>query len=182
MTEVMITLKSSDNQLFEVKKTVVMACGTIKDLIGDIGSPDGSVKDVVPLNNVEGKPLQKILEYCEHYNGAPPAVDENMSVEISGWEETFIALSQPDLFAVILGANYLGVTPLLHLGCKKVAHMLKNKTKEEIKTLFNITRDFTPEEELAARKDPAWVEDPTLPSGYGANHDNNNTNSNSQSV
>jgi hypothetical protein len=34
------------------------------------------------------------------------------------------------------------------LGCKVVANMVKGKTPEEIKTLFNIVNDFTAEEEV----------------------------------
>ena len=39
---------------------------------------------------------------------------------------------------------------LLHsdVGCKTVANMIKGKTPEEIRKLYNIVDDFTPEEEV----------------------------------
>ena len=37
---------------------------------------------------------------------------------------------------------------LSDVGCKTVANMIKGKTPEEIRKLFNIVNDFTPEEEV----------------------------------
>ena len=42
----------------------------------------------------------------------------------------------------------MSLLPRSDVGCKTVANMIKGKTPEEIRKLFNIVNDFTPEEEV----------------------------------
>lgn len=56
-------------------------------------------------------------------------------------------------------ANYLDIKALLDVGCKTVANMIKGKSPEEIRKTFNITNDFTPEEEEQIRRENEWAED-----------------------
>ena len=62
------------------------------------------------------------------------------------------------LFELILAANYMDIKSLLDLTCAKVASMIKGKSPEQIRILFNITNDFSPEEEEAVREENKWAE------------------------
>jgi len=92
-----------------------------------------------------------------------PAEEEESSrkktIDISEWDSKFIQVDQEMLFEIILAANYLDIKPLLDVGCKTVANMIKGKQPEEIRKLFNITNDFTPEEEEQIRRENEWAED-----------------------
>lgn len=43
--------------------------------------------------------------------------------------------------------------------CKTVANMVKGKRPEEIRKMFNIVDDFTPEERAKIERENAWCED-----------------------
>ena len=62
-------------------------------------------------------------------------------------------VDQGTLFELILAANYLDIKGLLDVTCKTVADMIKGKTPEEIRKIFNIKIDFTPSEEEQVRKE-----------------------------
>ncbi|KAG6505319.1 SKP1-like protein 1B [Zingiber officinale] len=51
------------------------------------------------------------------------------------------------MFWCIQAANYMDIKELLNLSCQSVADMIIEKTPGEIRKMFNIKNDFTPEEE-----------------------------------
>lgn len=82
-----------------------------------------------------------------------------MAEVVAEWYANFIALEQEVLFSLILAANIMNVQPLLDLSCATVASMIKGRTPEEIRAIFNITNDFTAEEEAAVRDENRWIEE-----------------------
>lgn len=58
---------------------------------------------------------------------------------------------------LLQAANYLNIKGLLDLTCQTVADMIKGKTPEEVRKLFNIKNDYTPEEEEEVRRENAWA-------------------------
>lgn len=72
---------------------------------------------------------------------------------------TFFFLFAGTLFELILAANYLDIRGLLDVSCKTVANMIKGKSPEEIREIFNIENDFTKEELEQVRKENEWCEE-----------------------
>ncbi|TDL27405.1 ubiquitin-protein ligase [Rickenella mellea] len=160
----MVLLVTSDNEQFVVDKDVASRSVLIKNMLEDVGdNPD----QPIPLPNVSSSVLKKVLEYCEHHRNEPlPTADDasqeetrKRTTDISEWDQKFITVDQEMLFEIILAANYLDIKALLDVGCKTVANMIKGKTPEEIRKLFNIVNDFTPEEEAQIKKENEWAED-----------------------
>ncbi len=144
------TLVSNDDQEFEVGETMAQMSGTIKNLIEEDMVSDG----VIPLPNVSGRMLAKVLEFTKHHLEYPS--DET---ELSDWDKDFFNVDQSDLFELILASNYLEMQLLLDLACKSVANMVIGKSPDEIRALFNIKNDFTEEEEAVAKEENKWLQD-----------------------
>ncbi|GLU04608.1 hypothetical protein SLE2022_217460 [Rubroshorea leprosula] len=153
-TERKITLKSSDAETFEVDELVALQSQTIKHMIEDDCADNG-----IPLPNVTSKILSKVIEYCKKHVEASKSEDRATSAdeELKAWDSDFAKVDQVTLFDLILAANYLNIKSLLDLTCETVADIIKGKTPEEIRKTFNITNDFTPEEEEEVRRENQWA-------------------------
>lgn len=119
----------------------------------------------IPLPNVKANVLQKVIEFCEHHAQEPmteiekPLKSQNMADVVQQWYADYVNVEQVLLFELILAANYMDIKPLLDLTCATVASMIKGKTPEEIRTTFNISNDFSPEEEAQVREENKWCEE-----------------------
>lgn len=97
---------------------------------------EGDEPIVMPLQNVKGSTLTKVIEYCRfHVEGAK---DKKSDDEIKQWDQEFVKVEQTMLFELILAANYLNIKELLDLTCQRVADMIRGKNPEEIRKTFNI--------------------------------------------
>ena len=161
----MVKLVSSDGQEFTMPLEHANMSVTIKNLVEDAG-----IENPIPLPNVEGKILALIIEYCKYHVENPTVVteekkegekpEEKRTDNMEPWDKAFLdKLAQADLFALILASNYLDIKDLLDVSCQQVANMIKARTPEEIRAVFNIKNEFTPEEEEQVRKENEWCEE-----------------------
>ncbi|KAK3322250.1 negative regulator sulfur controller-3 [Apodospora peruviana] len=159
-----VTLASNDGHHIEVERCVAERSILIKNMLEDVGD-EVVGNDAIPIPNVNDQVLRKVVEWCEkHKHDAPQTQEEEndnrkKTTEIEEWDQKFMQVDQEMLFEIILAANYLDIKALLDVGCKTVANMIKGKSPEEIRKTFNITNDFTAEEEEQIRRENEWAED-----------------------
>lgn len=159
-----VSLQANDGHILVVDPVVAERSMLIKNLREDLGH-EATAAGAIPIPNVNGPVLTKIIEWCEHHRNDPPADanEENesrrKSTDIEEWDQKFMQVDQEMLFEIILAANYLDIKALLDVGCKTVANMIKGKSPEEIRKTFNIRNDFTPDEEETIRRENEWAED-----------------------
>ncbi|KAJ1883354.1 hypothetical protein LPJ66_011039 [Kickxella alabastrina] len=169
----LIKLITAEGALIEVEQDIIEQSGTIRNILTDIGLTDKPI----PLPNVSGPILTKIIEYCMHHRHdtsrrrqppSQPALDTESDCRESAIEEAiakmddfdheFCRIDQGTLFDLLLAANFLDIQPLLDLTGYTVANMMKGKTVQEIRDTFHVRSDFTPEEEEQVMKENAWCE------------------------
>jgi len=152
-----------DGDSFQVPANVAELSVLVKSICED--NDDDEEEQEIPLPNVKTTVLAKVIEFCKHHHTTPmneiekPLKSSVMGEVVQEWYASFVSVEQEILFELILAANYMDIKPLLDLTCATVASMIKGKTPEDIRKTFNITNDFTPEEEAQVREENKWCEE-----------------------
>ena len=156
----MITLVSSDGVKMQITAKAAKKSQFLKEIV-----EDNSDDIELPFNNIKSNVLKKIKEYLEHYQDTEPKKIEkplassNYQECVDAWDFEFINVDLDLLFEIINAANFIDIQPLIELGTSKIASLIKGKTPNEIRKLFNIQKEFTPEEEEQIRKENQWCLD-----------------------
>ncbi|RHN48030.1 putative S-phase kinase-associated protein [Medicago truncatula] len=135
----MITLKSDDGETFEVSEAVALKSQTIKHIIEDDCADN-------------------VIEYCKKHVEATSSDEKVSEDDLKNWDADFTKeVDQQTLFQILLAANYLNIKNLLDLCCQTVADDIKDKKPEEIRKIFNVENDFSPEEEAKVQNENTWA-------------------------
>jgi S-phase kinase-associated protein 1 len=125
---------------------------------------DGEAEEEVQLMKVDAKVMQKVMEFLEYLKDNPePTISKPITTgDIHDFTETwyadFIDLEDHNLVLdIISAANYLDIKPLLDLAAAKAATLIKVREVEDIRQLFGIQNDFTPEEEQKIIDENEWA-------------------------
>jgi S-phase kinase-associated protein 1 len=143
-----IVLTSSDGIKVTIEEKSAERSNLLKGLIQDY-----SEDSEIPMPDIRGDVLKKVVEYLSHYRESEPKEipkplpSANLLDVTDDWDVTFInSVDLDTTFDIINAANYMDIKPLLDLSCAKIASLMKGKTAEEIRTMFNIECDLTEEE------------------------------------
>lgn len=141
-----IKLVSKDKKEFVLEKKHSLISTLVKTTL-----EQDTTATEVPLPGVGSETLTRIVEYMNHHKGTEPPIipkplrSKDMKVVCSDpWDAKFIdeiADIRQDLYDLILAANYMDVKSLLHLGCAKVASLIKGQPLEKIKEILTQKKD-----------------------------------------
>ena len=152
----MIKLKSSDGQIFEVEENCLNRAKLFHEL-KDILNEDQEIM----VKEVEGKILNKVIEYLKHYvNEEPkeilkPLPSPDLKSIVSEWDYNYIsALSMEDVVNLVNAANYLDIKDLVNLASAKLASIMISCPIEEAREKFGIKGEMAEEELVEYDKYP----------------------------
>ena len=155
---------------YRLSRAAARMSGLLKDILEDQNDGDHTF---IPVPGVNGRTLKYVIEYLEYHKDAPAEpIEKPLKGKIDDvvceWDKTFLFRDlvrdhderQHDLLIdVVMAANFLNIKDLLDLTCACIASMIKGKTPEQIRSLFNIENDFTAEEEAKIREENRWCEE-----------------------
>lgn len=76
-----------------------------------------------------------------------PLKSNKLEEIVQEWYAGFVAVDQALLFELVTAANFMDIKALLDLTCLAVSILIKGKSAEEIRRIFNISNDFSQKQE-----------------------------------
>jgi len=122
----------SDNESVTVEKSTIAHEGF--GLLEDFARGEENASEPIPLPTVDSMVFKKVVEFCDYHKDD----DAHTAQDIEEWNRQFINVNYETLFKIICVANFLNVKPLLDVGCRKVAGIIRGKTPAEIQAIFDI--------------------------------------------
>ena len=130
----------------------------------DGGNEESPISDL-PLPSVQGIVLAKVIAYCQHYQTEPmteiiaPLPSVKLEEIVQQWYCDFVKIENVMLFKLIAAANYMNIQPLLDLLTLAVSMTIKGKSADEIRKIFSVSNDFSPEDEAQVSEENILHED-----------------------
>jgi len=156
-----LKLNSKDGKAFPVERKHAFISNLIKT-----GLENDDKADEFPVPGVTAPILEKVVEYMTHHKGTePPIIEKPLRSKVmrdvcqDKWDAEFIdriGETRQVLYDLILAANYMDIKGLLHLGCAKVASLIKGQPLEKIKEILDPKQgsgDAKKDAGAAAKKD-----------------------------
>mmetsp|Transcript_2056 Transcript_2056/g.3027 ORF Transcript_2056/g.3027 Transcript_2056/m.3027 type:complete len:192 (-) Transcript_2056:651-1226(-) len=181
-----ITLISSEGERFQVDASVAKMSKLVESTVDEDEDEDDSPREI-QLPNVKGTVLAKVIEYCEHFQTenmteiSTPLKSSKIEDLVQPWYADYVKVEQVLLFELVTAANFMDIKPLLDLTCLAVSVFIKGKSPEELRRIFNLSNEFTPEEEAQVREENKWAEQPSKRGDDAASNTATNNNNNASS-
>ena len=137
-----LKILSKDNKEFTLERKHALISTLIKTSLEN----DDKAEDV-PIPGVTAAVLELVVDYMKEHKGVePPIIEKPLRSKVMKdicphkWDADYIdkiGETRQQLYDLILAANYLDIKSLLHLGCAKVASLIKGQPLEKIKEILD---------------------------------------------
>ena len=143
-----IKLKSKDEKEFSISEKAVKRSKLIEGIIEDYQD-----NKIIQLTDVDGKILEKIIEYLNHYENSEPKIikkplnNYKMKEAFEKWDYDYINnMNIEDIINLLNASNYMDIDSLVQLCKNKIAYDIIEKPIDEVINIFKINNDLSEEE------------------------------------
>jgi hypothetical protein len=156
-----IQVQTSDDQIVDLPREYANMCGTLRNLVGDLGDDQ---LGAIPVK-VSSEVLEKVQDFCKKYKDEPTKFTLETETtfrekRLTGWEGAFVDVSVPMLFDMIEAASYLDLEMMLNITAKSAAdRLIKDATPAETMAHFGLQEDISEEEMAAVFEEHPWLRD-----------------------
>jgi len=164
-----IVLKTKDGHAYSVSRDISKQSQLIDTLLKDQVAGTLAPLDV----EIDNETIKYVLAFVEKYHGNPmPEISKplyrDLKDQLDDWQKGFLYTNlvkngveaDHDLCKRVMEAgHYLQIDALRALTTACFGNMMRDKTTEQIRELFHIVNDYTPEEEEYLKKQNYWCED-----------------------
>lgn len=167
--KIYLILTAKDGKSFKMSRQAAKSCKMLAGMFENADEDEEIKLDV----DCDSKTLPLVIQYCEYHKESKPAalpqpLQKHIDEYLDQWDKDFIYTNLVEksdetkheaLLEVMAAAHYFDNDDLLNLCCAKVGSMIQDKNPEQIRNLFHLPDDFTPEqkarnaEELKALSD-----------------------------
>lgn len=153
-TTKLISLKAADGIVFEVEPYIAKEMKIVQTFIDDDAA---TAATTIPLPNVYSRELDRIVQYCRQHCIFRDA-GASAKKDAKDFNAEFVrVMSDEELKALLLAANYLNMNDLLEFLSQTIATRIQNKSVKFVRKFFGVVNDYTPEEEARFREENAWA-------------------------
>jgi len=155
--KIMVKVKTGvDRKITDVPMQIMEQCETLKDLMGD--TVEGETEEPILVNNHKATTLEHLIAY----GMSPKTETEKMEKE---WINQFLVERNltgtqceklDERTDLLLLANFLNYRSLVEFATQEKANEILGKTPEEIRSIWYLKNDFTPEEEARVNAQNEW--------------------------
>uniref|UniRef100_A0A915DYC8 Skp1-related protein n=1 Tax=Ditylenchus dipsaci TaxID=166011 RepID=A0A915DYC8_9BILA len=162
-----IQCKTKDNEVLGVPLEWLHQSKTFKTMSEDMGLDLNDLNLVFPVSALTTATFQKCMEWCQHHIGVPdaeftkdPVLNQGIWFEMNDQEKQFFKIDFKELEKLVIAANYLDIKSLYLYSCQvltaKLMELQDEKHHDELRKLFELTDDYTPEEKEKIKKENVY--------------------------
>ncbi|KAK4737785.1 hypothetical protein R3W88_001482 [Solanum pinnatisectum] len=115
----LITLKTDDGEEFKLYEAVIIRSQVIKNIVEDVARACNSI----PLSNIDGKIMTKVIEYWKKHSEKGVSTDQ-----LNNFDKSFLKVHHSVVYDVLLAANNLDDNLLRNVMIQEVIDRIKGKT------------------------------------------------------